>query len=244
MSASLNLSNYRSQFAEVKTEATNVCAKWGVLAKFEQKRISKTKRHFDELSEETKLTDPEGSFHANVFNVTVDTVTTQLEHRFIAMKHLAEKFSMLTPDVLAQSNDQKVLQRAEVLQRKYEDDLSPAFTMQMVCFRASMRAEIAKLHNITELAHMLIVENASMSSGFVDIVTVLLLLLTLPVTVVTAERSFSKFKIIKNYLRNTIQTRLRGLSLLAIERSRVENLSTDQLIEWYGEMKARKIKLN
>ena len=55
-SASLNLSNYRSQFAEVKNEATNVCAKWNVLAKLEQKR---TKRHFDELSEDTRLTDPE-----------------------------------------------------------------------------------------------------------------------------------------------------------------------------------------
>jgi hypothetical protein len=244
-SASLNLSNYRSQFAEVKDEATNVCAKWGVLAKFEQKRFSKTKRHFDELSEDTRLTDPEDSFRVNVFNITVDTVTTQLQQRFIAMKHLAEKFSVLNPDVLAQSNDQQVLQRAEALQREYEDDLSPAFPMQMVCFRASMQAEIAKLHCIKELAHMLIVENASVSSGFADIVTALLLFLTLPVTVATAERSFSKLKIIKNYLRNTMgQTRLRGLSILAIEASRAKNMSTDQLIERFAEMKARKIKLN
>ena len=63
--------------------------------------------------------------------------------------------------------------------------------MQMVCFRASMQEEIAKLHSITELAHMLIVENASVSSGFADIVTALLLFLTLPVTVATAEWSFS-----------------------------------------------------
>ena len=74
------------------------------------------------------------------------------------MKHLAEKFSVLNRDVLAQSNDQQVLQRDDALQRKYEDDLSQAFPMQMVCFRASIQAEIAKLHNITELAHMLIVE--------------------------------------------------------------------------------------
>ena len=33
-SASLNLSNYHSQFAEVKNEATNICAKRGVLALF------------------------------------------------------------------------------------------------------------------------------------------------------------------------------------------------------------------
>ena len=112
---------------------------------------------------------------------------------------------MWNPDVLAQSNDQQVLQRAEALQREYEDDLSPAFPpMQMVCFRASMQAEIAMLHSATDLANMLIVEMASVSSGFADIVTAMLLVLTLPVTVATAERSFSKLKIIKNYLRNTM----------------------------------------
>ena len=216
-SASLHLSNNHCQFAEVKNEATNVCAKWGVLAKFEQKRISKTKRHFDELSEDTRLTDTEELFRVNVFNVTVDTFTTQLQQRFFAMKYLAEKFSVSNPDVLAQSNDQQVLQRAEALQREYEDDLSPGADG---LFRASIQAEITKFHSITELAHMLILENASVSSGFADIVTALLLLLTLPVTVATAERSFSKLKIIKNYLRNTMgQTRLRGLSLLAIEAS-------------------------
>ena len=193
-SASLNLSNYRSQFAKVKNEATNVCNKWrwGVPAKFEQKRISRTKRHFDELI--WRLTDPEDSFRVNVFNGTVDTVTTQLQQRFIAKKHLAENFSVLYPDVFAQSNDQQVLQRAEALQREYEDDLSPAFPVQIVCFRASIQAEIADHHSITELAHKLIVENASVFSGFADIVTALLLFLTLPVTVVTAERSCSKLK--------------------------------------------------
>ena len=69
-------------------EATNVCAKFGVLTKFERIRISKIKRHFDELSEDTRLTDPEDSFRVNVFYVTVDTVTTQLQQRLIAMKHL------------------------------------------------------------------------------------------------------------------------------------------------------------
>ena len=67
------------------------------------------------------------------------------------------------------------------MQREYEDDLSPAFQMQMVCFRSSMQAEISKLHSITELAHILIVENASISFEFADIVPALLLFLSLPV---------------------------------------------------------------
>ena len=77
---------------------------------------------------------------------------------------------MLNSDVLAQSNGQQVLQRAGALQREYEDELSPAFPLQMVCFRTSMQAEISKLHSITELAHTLILESASVTSGFADIV--------------------------------------------------------------------------
>ena len=67
------------------------------------------------------------------------------------MKHLAEKLSVLYPDVLVQSNDQQVLHRAEAPEREYEDDLSPAFPMQMVCFRASIAGRNCKApqHNRT-----------------------------------------------------------------------------------------------
>ena len=45
------------------------------------------------------------------------------------------------------------------------------------------------------------------------------ILLTLPVTVASAERSFSKLKLLKNYLRSTIsQERLNGLAMCTIER--------------------------
>ena len=57
---------------------------------------------------------------------------------------------------------------------------------------------------IKQLAHMIIVDYSAISYGFTDVVTALLLFLTLPVTVATAERSFSKLKLIKNYLRNTM----------------------------------------
>jgi hypothetical protein len=78
-----------------------------------------------------------------------------------------------------------------------------------------MQGEIAKLRSVKQLAHMLIVENASELSGFTDVVTALILFLSLPVTVAAAGRSFSKLKIIKNYLRSSMgQTCIHGLSLL------------------------------
>jgi hypothetical protein len=65
--------------------------------------------------------------------------------------------------------------------------------------------------------------------------------LTLPVTVATAERSFSKLKYIKNYLRNCMgQERLKGLAMLSIEASRAKVMDVDKLIDRFAEMKARR----
>jgi len=43
-------------------------------------------------------------------------------------------------------------------------------------------------------------------------------MLTIPLSIAPAEKSFSKFKLIKSYLRSTMsQQRLNGLALLSIE---------------------------
>ena len=47
------------------------------------------------------------------------------------------------------------------------------------------------------------------------------ILLTISVTVASAERSFSKLKLIKSYLRSTMsQERLSGLAILSIEEKK------------------------
>ncbi len=65
--------------------------------------------------------------------------------------------------------------------------------------------------------------------------TAISLFLTLPVTVATAERSFSKLKIIKNYLRSSMgQTRLDGLSLLAIEYEEAKSVNWKNTIKTFA----------
>ena len=65
--------------------------------------------------------------------------------------------------------------------------------------------------------------------------------LTLPVTVATAERSFSKLKLIKNYLRSTIgQERLVNLAVMGIENDLTRKISFDDIIDSFAREKARK----
>jgi hAT family protein len=55
--------------------------------------------------------------------------------------------------------------------------------------------------------------------------------LTLPVTVASAERSFSKLKLIKTYLRSSMsQERLNGLAILSIEKELLAKIDADVII--------------
>jgi hypothetical protein len=64
--------------------------------------------------------------------------------------------------------------------------------------------------------------------------------LTILVTVVSAERSFSKLKLIKSYLRSTMsQEKLNGLAILSIEKNVLENLEYKNLIKNFASQNAR-----
>ena len=61
------------------------------------------------------------------------------------------------------------------------------------------------------------------------------ILLTIPVTVATTERSFSKLKLLKSYLRSTMtQERLNGLATIALENDVLEKIDYEDLIEEIG----------
>ena len=54
------------------------------------------------------------------------------------------------------------------------------------------------------MAKILIVDHSSLAPSFSDVCTAFFLYLTIPVTVATAERSFSELKLIKTYLRSAM----------------------------------------
>ncbi|KAI8572198.1 hypothetical protein RHMOL_Rhmol01G0179100 [Rhododendron molle] len=68
------------------------------------------------------------------------------------------------------------------------------------------------------------------------------ILLTIPITVASGERSFSKLKLIKSYLRSTMsQERLNGLAMLSIEKDMVSKLDCNSLITTFAAKNARRV---
>ena len=70
------------------------------------------------------------------------------------------------------------------------------------------------------------------------------LFLTVCVSVASCERSFSKLKLIKSYLRFTMgQSRLSDLAMLSIERDTVNDIDFDEVIDKFAVLKSRKGKI-
>ena len=68
------------------------------------------------------------------------------------------------------------------------------------------------------------------------------ILLTIPVTIASAKRSFSKLKLIKLYLRSTMsQERLSGLTILSIENEMLKEFKYKNLISQFASQNVRKI---
>ncbi|XP_065664832.1 uncharacterized protein LOC136086463 [Hydra vulgaris] len=74
-----------------------------------------------------------------------------------------------------------------------------------------------------------------------NLVIALRIILTLPVTVARAERSFSKLKLIKTFHRSTmVDERLSSLAMLSIENEAARTLSYEGIINEFASMKTRR----
>ena len=83
-----------------------------------------------------------------------------------------------------------------------------------------------------------------LESIFPNLTVSLRMFLTVPATIASAEKSFSKLKLIKNYLRSSMgQDRLIYLARLSIESDIARKIDFDVVIRSFAKKKARKATL-
>lgn len=245
------LENMRSDdgFNSVITDAKELAEKIGVIADFEkevQVRPRKVKRQFSYESDDQPIVnlDSKKSFKVNFFNVILDTAIASLKERFELMENHSKVFEFLY--------------NINSLRTWKQEKLKTACTNLQTTLTVGEDQDVdgKDLFNELQILAPMLPSGSSPTEAlsfitkncFVDIFpnvfVSLRILLTLPVTVASGERSFSKLKIIKTYLRSTIsQERLSGLALMAIENEILEDIDTDLIIKNFAKMKARKISL-
>ena len=83
----------------------------------------------------------------------------------------------------------------------------------------------------TEIEMYRLIIDRKLMDTFPNVETVLRIYLCLMVTNCSGERSFSKLRMIKNYMRSTMgQDRLTNLTILSTESDILENIDTDSVI--------------
>lgn len=226
-------------YSKAIEEAKEIASELGIDPIFPQKRVIQRKKQFGESSssQETSFT-PEENFRVNYFLYIVDQARSSLETRFEQFKKYEKLFGFLFPHNLRGIEDKELKLSCHLLENKLRfeersDIDADELYMELKLFDTS---QIDELHNPIDVLKRL------KELGYFPNATIAYrILLTIPVTVASAERSFSKLKLLKSYLRSTMsQERLSGLAMIAIENEILENINCEELINQFAMKNARR----
>lgn len=163
----------------------------------------------------------------------MDNFLSQLHDRFLKHNNLLQSFSCILPGYKINS---ATGQDIKYLIDTYQEDLNNSHLV--INGEVNLWQEKCNKLDISKSALDVFSECDQMI--FPHIHKLLKILITLPVTTATGERSFSTLKRLKTYIRNSIgQARLNGLALMNINRQ-IE-INTDYVI---NEMSTKARRLN
>ncbi|ESQ33345.1 hypothetical protein EUTSA_v10009558mg [Eutrema salsugineum] len=242
------LKNYRETgFDAAKGEAERIAIEMEVEPVFsvKAKRLRKRKRHHDEepeISGEDVILAAEENFRINYFITIVDQGLVSLETRFDQLQSYEKTFGFLFDlKKLMLANDDKLMASCLNLEASlkhgnhFDIDGNDLF-LELKLLKGALPKEIKKVVEILDYLKKL-------ESCYPNTWTAYRIMMTIPVSVASAERSFSKLKLIKSYLRSSMsQERLNGLSILSIERRMAEKLDYTCLMNEFAGRNARRIK--
>lgn len=124
----------------------------------------------------------------------IDTALFQLQSRFEDQHLVSGSFSFLYPKALLQLSDAELNSAAQKFQETYSSDIDSDFVAEVRSFRREFRGEIEASQTVLDLLKLII--SSKITSSVPELATACVLFATLPVTVASAERSFSKLKLI------------------------------------------------
>lgn len=232
------LQSYRATgFVTAQMSAKDICEEMNVEAVLQQKRLRSTKRHFSYEAFDEPLSDALKKLEVTFFNVVVDAAASAVQERFSTLQNVREKFGVLSN--FRNLPDKELQKECETLQTtlhfKGHSDVDGRELVQELKNFPDLPSK-----SMTLLELLTFIHKKELAEMYPNLWTALRIGLTLPVTVAEAERSFSKLKLIKTYLRSTMsQERLSGLAIISINRTVAQQISYEYVIDDFASKKAR-----
>ncbi|GAA0173035.1 hypothetical protein LIER_26736 [Lithospermum erythrorhizon] len=223
--------NFRNDGYEKSLEtARKVASDMNVDPIFRTKRPICRKKQFDENDENEELQYLDESFRINYFLVVVDMTIASLKERFEQLKIFESIFGFLyDSDKLKSLNDSELRDCCILLKNMLSHNDSSDIDLN------DLFSELRVLRMTLSdkpMTAVQILEFVRSADCYPNISITYRIFLTMPVSVASAERSFSKLKLIKTYLSSTMsQERLNYIATLCIEKEKLEDIDIDTIVD-------------
>ena len=174
-------------------------------------------RKEDYQGEEEQRATSELKFKSNFFYPLVDQAIMSIKERFNLLREVSSAFSFLhTRDkLLLVQQENALLTCCKEFQKKFGDIDSDEMSAELQRFVLILQKK-RNLNTAQDFLNYLL--KTHLFELYPNVYIALRILLTCPVTVASAERSFSKLKLIKTFNRTSMtDSRLSSLAMLSIE---------------------------
>ena len=166
-----------------------------------------------------------------------------MEGRFKRLEEMDRRFGFLldTETLLHKPVIKQVIRTScEYLGETYGRDIDGSELYDEIVDCRRMVKHHSKIKSPTE--HLKYIIQYGDESLFPNLRIALQIMLTIAVSIASCERSFSKLKLILNYLRNSMgQQRLCDLAILSIEKEETDTVDYESMIDQFATQKARKV---
>jgi len=230
-------------FLEALEIAKGIALEMDIGTTFRKRREIKRKRHFDENLDDTNAgtQSAEELFRISYFLPVVDQAISSLTTRFEQYQSYQQNFGFLFTSETLQSLDDTSLKSScdnlgAVLTKDGKSDVDANDLYVELKFLQDFipKENMGPVEILKFLKRHDCFPNASIAYR---------VLLTIPVTVASAERSFSKLKLLKSYLRSTMtQQRLNDLATIALESGLLEKIDYEHIIEDFISRNTKRMK--
>jgi len=240
----LDISSLRNEehFLKIKYNATELCGQFRGNNNFEQGRIRTKKKIHGKNNLENIIESADENFKCNTYFVILDSFTNTLKHRFEDFSNIVQKFEVLNPKKMSKENIDENIISIQNLSKFYNVDVDEVDieveyrSFCLVYHQVHNEIEPLKLNEV--LKFMI---SRDMVSSYPNLYTLYKIFYTLPVSSATAERSFSRLKLLKTYLRSTMtEDRLSNLAILSIESNLAQTINFNKVISTFASMKKRR----
>ena len=219
------------------TDTADVC---GITAQFRDITFRRRKKLPGELAADDPIHDPIQHMRVAFFNAVLDVALQSLEERFYTLSVIEQTYGFLLNVRQAQTSE--LQQSCMKFCQAHCDELDASdLCSEITALNRLLSADVtaSDLHTTEDIMNYLCI--GLRREGFPTLFVALQLCLTLPISVATAERSFSKLKLTKGYLRSVMnQERLSNLSIISIENDVATSIDYTTVIANFATCKARR----